>query len=352
MEIRSPRPTPTPTRNAPTSGAVANASVDRFEASATTALPSKAAMQAAVGPSAYYDASADAVQKERYYQGIDSNTDSRQMYDQLSQLVKRTHREVNYDPEKRLFPWVDVRPNLRLQSVYSAQPVATDAPIKYVKQSDFEVKTRVQTTIQRPGKPETTKMVNRKIDYREEAKTWGQALLSSPLDGAAIAAKIALVEGKRFYNCEHVVPQHFFDHKRTPKSDLHHLFTCERNANSIRGHRRFAELEQRPEDRVSEGWAPKNSGTFEPDAGKGAIARAVLYFLLRYPGTIGDAPEEFTAEDIKMFVRWHKEDPVSLHEQHRNQAIQQEQGNRNPLIDHPEWVERTDFTQGLFQPRK
>jgi endonuclease I len=35
---------------------------------------------------------------------------------------------------------------------------------------------------------------------------------------------------------------------------------------------------------------------------------------------------------------------VSDYERHRNFAIAELQGNRNPLIDHPDWAERIDFT--------
>jgi len=68
---------------------------------------------------------------------------------------------------------------------------------------------------------------------------------------------------------------------------------------------------------------------------------------LRYPGRIGDHPNEYTKDDIKILLQWHKEDPVTLHEHHRNQAIFKLQKNRNPLIDHPEWADKIDFTKGL-----
>jgi len=44
---------------------------------------------------------------------------------------------------------------------------------------------------------------------------------------------------------------------------------------------------------------------------------------------------------------WHRTEPPGEYEQHRNQAIQERQGNRNPLIDHPAWAERIDFVAGL-----
>ena len=41
---------------------------------------------------------------------------------------------------------------------------------------------------------------------------------------------------------------------------------------------------------------------------------------------------------------WHQSDPVSDKERERNEQVQGVQGNRNPFIDHPDWVERVTFT--------
>jgi len=35
---------------------------------------------------------------------------------------------------------------------------------------------------------------------------------------------------------------------------------------------------------------------------------------------------------------WHEQDPVTIWERHRNATIFKRQGNRNPFIDHPEWL--------------
>ena len=39
-------------------------------------------------------------------------------------------------------------------------------------------------------------------------------------------------------------------------------------------------------------------------------------------------------------MQWHLEDPVSHDEINRNNAVYAIQFNRNPYIDHPEWVLR------------
>ncbi|HEY6804206.1 MAG TPA: endonuclease [Pyrinomonadaceae bacterium] len=86
---------------------------------------------------------------------------------------------------------------------------------------------------------------------------------------------------------------------------------------------------------------------FEPSAGKGTVARAVLYFLLRYPGEINRIATEYEADRIPILLQWHKDNKITDYERHRNQAIFKVQGNRNPIIDHPEWAEQIDFLKGL-----
>lgn len=138
------------------------------------------------------------------------------------------------------------------------------------------------------------------------------------------------------------------------RGDLHHVFALESNCNSFRGNTRyfdFSNVEEALRDecgRRETGAGAKVHG-FEPEAGKGAVARATLYFLLRYPGEIEDF--EFDQGRVAISLRWHREDPPDIYEQHRNQAIFAVQGNRNPFIDFPEWAERVDISRGLAVSR-
>lgn len=317
------------------------------------APPAEAVPTETFTPTLYYDQARDKQDVARYYGGLPARLTPQERYLELKRLVQRTHVEkFGFDPEKRLFPWVDLRPNLRLSSIYDAVPVAVDDRIHSKKSSDFIRKVKVKV----PGRPRADgtqgppRTVNKKIDFRQQAKDWTRILQESPTDALLIAQRIAAVEGHRYYNAEHSVPQWMFDGDRIPKGDLHHLFTCERDTNSRRGCRPYRDVEHAPENRGYQGWAPKAVNAFEPDAGKGAVARAALYFLLRYPGKIGDQDGEYRPEDLETLLRWHREDPVSLYELHRNQAIAEVQGNRNPFIDHPEWAEQVDFTPGFWRP--
>ncbi len=42
---------------------------------------------------------------------------------------------------------------------------------------------------------------------------------------------------------------------------------------------------------------------------------------------------------LSVLLKWNEQDPVSEWEKQRNEKIFNIQGNRNPFIDHPEWVE-------------
>jgi len=80
--------------------------------------------------------------------------------------------------------------------------------------------------------------------------------------------------------------------------------------------------------------------------GKGAVARATLYFLLRYPGQIGHGGE-LKKDRLQVLLNWHRNGPVTSYERHRNAAIFEIQGNRNPLIDYPDWADSADFKRGF-----
>jgi endonuclease G, mitochondrial len=90
---------------------------------------------------------------------------------------------------------------------------------------------------------------------------------------------------------------------------------------------------------------------FEPTAGKGAVARATLYFVLRYPGAVGDvksgSKKEFVKSNVGTLLDWAENEPPTTYERHRNAEIAKVQGNRNPLIDHPEWLRLIEFEKGF-----
>ena len=85
------------------------------------------------------------------------------------------------------------------------------------------------------------------------------------------------------------------------------------------------------------------------DAVKGDIARILFYMDIRYEGgedepnlavtevlnNVADVPN---IGKLSTLLDWHLQDPVDDFEMSRNEVIYGIQGNRNPFIDHPEYV--------------
>ncbi len=146
-------------------------------------------------------------------------------------------------------------------------------------------------------------------------------------------------------------------------TDGHHLVAAERRMNSIKSNRFFDDCHDGIDDTNLEdrGYGNFTCGEwyFEPrDEVKGDVARMLFYMAVRYEGEDGDYLDLELVEDLKalapelhlqdqklpyygnlaILLRWHIEDPVDEWELERNETIYQYQGNRNPFIDHPEYV--------------
>ncbi|MFE7242290.1 endonuclease I family protein [Streptomyces sp. NPDC057580] len=152
------------------------------------------------------------------------------------------------------------------------------------------------------------------------------------------------------WNREHVWAKSHGDFGTTtgPGTDIHHLRPEDVTVNSIRGNKDF----DNGGSAVS--GAPGNytdSDSFEPrDAAKGDVARMILYMAVRYEGDDAFAdlePNEKVNNGsapnigrLSVLKQWSQEDPPDTFEKRRNDVIfDQYQHNRNPFIDHPEWVE-------------
>jgi endonuclease I len=133
-----------------------------------------------------------------------------------------------------------------------------------------------------------------------------------------------------------------------PGTDLHHLRPEDVQVNSIRGNKDF----DNGGSAVSAGGGSlTDSDSFEPrDAVKGDVARMIFYMAVRYEGGDGWADLEVNSSvnngsnpymgKLAVLKAWNEEDPPDAFEERRNQVIYDTyQHNRNPFIDHPEWVE-------------
>ena len=188
------------------------------------------------------------------------------------------------------------------------------------------------------------------------------------------------------YNREHSTPQSWFNQVSPMVSDAHQIFPTDGKVNALHSNYAYGEVQNlatvsgftNPSLAGSKLGTGSNFGftgtVFEPiNEYKGDYARAFLYMAVRYEDEMisqnwpqyGRANEAIlsTADQpnaairrlqfyddwfIKLLNKWHNQDPVSVKEINRNNVIfsqlitdgasTKKQGNRNPFVDHPEYV--------------
>jgi endonuclease I len=186
--------------------------------------------------------------------------------------------------------------------------------------------------------------------------------------------------GTGAYNREHSWPNSYgFPNDGStnyPYTDCHHLFACDLNYNSDRGNQPYGNVgpgsTERPTD-VNNGQGggsgvyPGNSNWYAGglwqtwNGRKGDVARAMFYMDVRYEGgthgiTHAPEPDLIVTDNAALIVgtggnaavaymgllsdlvRWNAEDPVDDRERTHTDVVFSFQGNRNPFVDHPEWV--------------
>ncbi|MBF0501400.1 MAG: endonuclease [Candidatus Riflebacteria bacterium] len=119
------------------------------------------------------------------------------------------------------------------------------------------------------------------------------------------------------------------------KCDLHHLFPTDSHANNVRSSFPYGTVTKAT---WTEGGSKFDGSEFEvrPEH-RGDTARAMFYFALRYGKQIPNDEEA-------VLRQWSKDDPVDAAEKTRNDMIENIQHNRNPFVDHPEFIDQiTDF---------
>ena len=155
----------------------------------------------------------------------------------------------------------------------------------------------------------------------------------------------AFKDGKGL-NTEHTWPQSL-GATGPAKADLHHLFPADVETNGARGSYPFGEV-TRPTHSFPQldvgakqsilGLVGKGRTVFEPrNEHKGDVARALFYFYTVYGFRGGASLSNFRVEE-ETLKKWHTLDPVDAAERKRNDGIYAAQGNRNPYVDHPEFV--------------
>ncbi len=194
-------------------------------------------------------------------------------------------------------------------------------------------------------------------DQKENGKVWD--MYSTNADGTADfeftfgSDQCGNFSGEAdCYNREHSVPASWYNDGFPMFSDLFHLYPTDGWTNGIRSNHPFGEVEN-PSVTTSNGSKrganvyPGYTGiVFEPiDEYKGDFARTYFYIATRYMDVMsGWSGAAFEGNNLSewqrnMLLEWHWNDPVSEKETARNNTVFLIQDNRNPYIDHPEWVD-------------
>ncbi len=189
--------------------------------------------------------------------------------------------------------------------------------------------------------------------------------------------------GQQAYNREHTWPQSYgfssgdLGSNNAARTDAHHLMMSDVGYNGDRGNLYFDNCDAQCNERQTDihenpntpqidsigggtGVYPGNSNWFDGNSfevwnfRKGDIARAMFYLDVRYTGDTENEVDLQLVERadvgliesgepymgiLEVLLAWHEFDPVDDIERNRNDFIFTKQLNRNPFIDHPEWVE-------------
>ena len=166
------------------------------------------------------------------------------------------------------------------------------------------------------------------------------------------------------YNREHAIPQSWWGGGTSNQGcDIYIVWPSDGKINGMRSNYPFGEttsgtryaLDGDPEgNRLGSSTSTEyvSGKVFEPfDDRKGDMARTYFYAVARWEKaptwTSGNGNLVFSSSGnngfvqkyLNMLLKWHTEDPVSDFEIARNKGGQNAQGNRNPFVDHPSWVD-------------
>lgn len=176
---------------------------------------------------------------------------------------------------------------------------------------------------------------HKKVTTYAECKTYLQNADEDPNNSSNMllyytGKSVTKTDNMNIWNREHVWAQSLGWFKTSGAgADLHHIRPCEVSVNSSRGNKKFGT--------ASSYYNPLNINGSGQDY-RGDTARIIFYLFTRYSESDSYG---FTAiaQSLDILLEWNKIDPVTPHEQHRNEYIFKIQGNRNPFIDYPEFAD-------------
>jgi len=162
------------------------------------------------------------------------------------------------------------------------------------------------------------------------------------------------------YNREHAYPRAWFGDDFHIRGDLHNVYATDGESNSRHANWPYGEVgaaswtSPAGAKLGSSSFAGYNGTVFEViDEYKGDFARTMFFMVTAYENFMPAWKNLSTADSvldgttwpsldnwaIRQWYKWHVQDPVSAKEITRNDSVFSVQGNRNPFIDHPEYVQ-------------
>lgn len=163
------------------------------------------------------------------------------------------------------------------------------------------------------------------------------------------------------WNKEHSFPKSWFNDVAPMNSDLFHLYPTDGKVNGMRSNYPYGVVGTATDitqngSKLGQCNFPGCTGiVFEPvNAYKGDFARTYFYMVTRYENVVaswqtddpngdrvlnGTAFPAFESWALTMLLQWSGADTVSQKEIDRNNAVYSFQHNRNPFIDHPEYID-------------
>jgi len=155
------------------------------------------------------------------------------------------------------------------------------------------------------------------------------------------------------WNREHVWAKSHGDFGNTPPcgTDAHHIRPTDVSVNGRRSNLDFDNGGNLYIDGDGDTGCYYDNNSWEPrDEVKGDVARMIFYMTVRYEGDSGELDLEMVDEvntgtapelgKMSTLLEWHFQDPPDAWEMRRNDRVYEYQENRNPFIDHPEYVSR------------
>jgi endonuclease I len=133
-------------------------------------------------------------------------------------------------------------------------------------------------------------------------------------------------------------------------NDLHHLYpTHQVNANVRRSNHPYGNVKNAtytaPTGLGKVGTDSLGKTVYEPKPDqRGDAARALMYMSVCYHGIGGQNWSLPSTQDQNVLKQWNEIDPPDNFEIARNEMIFSVQGNRNPFVDNPNWVNSINFS--------